>query len=109
LLALFIGPILFIGVAGSEELTRTFFITRWTKISSSKAWLALGVFLSAALFGLNHVAQGAAGAISVGLNGLVMVLWYLRFGRIFHLILAHYLYDAIQVGLLVTFTWMRMH
>jgi len=98
LAALFLGPVLFIGVAGSEELTRVFFITRWMKISSSKAWLGVGVFLSAFLFGLNHVSQGYAGVISVTLNALIMVLWYLRFGRIFHLIVAHYLYDAIQLG-----------
>jgi membrane protease YdiL (CAAX protease family) len=96
--ALFLGPALFIGVAGSEELTRVFFITRWMKISSSKVWLGVGVFLSAFLFGLNHMAQGYAGIISVTLNALIMVLWYLRFGRIFHLIVAHYLYDAIQLG-----------
>ena len=97
LAALFLGPALFIGVAGSEELTRMFFITRWMKISSSKVWLGVGVFLSAFLFGLNHVAQGTAGVISVTLNALIMVLWYLRFGRIFHLVVAHYLYDAIQL------------
>jgi hypothetical protein len=97
LAALFLGPALFIGVAGSEELTRVFFITRWMKISSSKVWLGVGVFLSAFLFGLNHVAQGTAGVISVTLNALIMVLWYLRFGRIFHLVIAHYLYDAIQL------------
>ena len=96
--ALFLGPALFIGVAGSEELTRVFFITRWIKISSSNAWLGVGVFLSAFLFGLNHVAQGYAGVVSVTLNALIMVLWYLRFGRIFHLIVAHYLYDALQLG-----------
>jgi hypothetical protein len=33
----------------------------------------------------------------VTLNALIMVLWYLRFGRIFPLIVAHYLYDAIQL------------
>jgi len=55
------------------------------------------------LFGLNHVAQGYAGVISVTLNGLIMVLWYLRFGRIFHLIVAHYLYDAIQLGPVIIF------
>jgi len=97
LAAFFLGPALFF-VAGSEELTRVFFITRWMKISSSKVWLGVGVFLSAFLFGLNHVAQGYAGVISVTLNALIMVLWYLRFGRIFHLIVAHYLYDAIQLG-----------
>lgn len=105
LLALFLGPILLIGVAGSEELTRVFFITRWKKLSASKLWLGIGVFLSAALFGLNHIAQGPAGIISVTLNGLVMVVWYLRFGRIFHLIVAHYLYDAIQIVFIVSFIW----
>jgi membrane protease YdiL (CAAX protease family) len=97
LAVLFLGPAV-IFVAGSEELTRVFFITRWMKISSSKVWLGVGVFLSAFLFGLNHVAQGYAGVISVTLNALIMVLWYLRFGRIFHLIVAHYLYDVIQLG-----------
>lgn len=105
LLALFLGPVLFIGVAGSEELTRVFFITRWKNISSSKIWLGIGVFLSAALFGLNHIAQGPAGIMSVTLNGLIMVLWYLRFGRIFHLVIAHYLYDAIQILFVVTLIW----
>jgi len=94
---LFLGPAV-IFVAGSEELTRVFFITRWMKISPSKVWLGVGVFLSAFLFGLNHVAQGYAGVISVTLNALIMVLWYLRFGRIFHLIVAHYLYDVVQLG-----------
>jgi membrane protease YdiL (CAAX protease family) len=97
LAALFLGPAV-IFVASSEELTRVFFITRWMKIFSSKVWLGVGVFLSAFLFGLNHIAQGYAGIISVTLNGLIMVLWYLRFGRIFHLIVAHYLYDALQLG-----------
>jgi membrane protease YdiL (CAAX protease family) len=101
LAALFLGPALFIGVAGSEEVTRMFFITRWAKIFPSKVWLGLGIFLSAALFGLNHIAQGPAGIISVALNGVVMVLWYLRFGRVFHLIVAHYLYDAIQLVLVI--------
>jgi hypothetical protein len=44
LAAWFLGPALFIGVAGSEELTRVFFITRWMKISSSKVWLGVGMF-----------------------------------------------------------------
>jgi hypothetical protein len=105
LLALFLGPVLFIGVAGSEELTRVFFITRWMKISSSKVWIGIGVFLSALLFGLNHIQQGPAGIISVSLNGLIMVLWYLRFGRIFHLIVAHYLYDAFQIVMVVILIW----
>ncbi|HEY5730330.1 MAG TPA: CPBP family intramembrane glutamic endopeptidase [Anaerolineales bacterium] len=105
LLVLFLGPVLFVGVAGSEELTRMFFITRWKNISNSTLWMGVGVFLSAILFGLNHVQQGPAGILSVSLNGLIMVLWYLRFGRIFHLIVAHYLYDAVQIVFIVFLIW----
>ena len=62
LAALFLEPALFIGVAGSEKAHRRIFYHCWMKISSSKVWLSLGVFLSAFLFGLNHVAQGTAGS-----------------------------------------------
>jgi len=63
------------------------------------------VIHSAVLFSLNHMAQGFAGVISVALYGLIMVLWYLHFGRIFHLIVAHYLHDVIQIGSIVIPVW----
>ncbi len=104
-LVLFLGPALLIGVAGFEELSRVFFITRWMKLSSAKLWLGVGVVLSAVLFGLVHLYQGPAGAVSVTLNGLIMAAWYLRFGRIFQLIAAHYLYDAVQFGMVLILIW----
>ncbi len=67
--------------------------------------MGLGVILSAVLFGLVHLYQGLAGAVSVTLSGLVMALWYLRFGRIFQLIVAHYLYDAVQFVFVLVLVW----
>ena len=34
--------------------------------------------------------------VSTGISGLILGFFYLRFGRILPLILAHYLHDAVQ-------------
>ena len=47
--AAFVGPVLWIGVAGFEELTRVFLLTRLWKIESARWWRWFGVLLSAAL------------------------------------------------------------
>jgi hypothetical protein len=40
--------------------------------------------------------QGPAGAVMAGLSGLLMAAFYLCFGRIAPMMLAHYLHDAVQ-------------
>lgn len=61
------------------------------------SWRWMGIVLSAILFGLSHLYQGPAGVVSVTLEGLILALWYMRSGRIFPLIISHYLYDAVQI------------
>jgi len=100
-LALFLGPGLALGAAGFEELTRVFFLTRWWKIASGTAWRWLGVIVSAAMFGLAHLYQGPAGVANTAISGLILAVVYLRFGRIWPLIISHYLHDALQIGLFV--------
>ncbi len=100
-LALFLGPGLALGAAGFEELTRVFFLTRWWKIASGTPWCWLGVFVSAAMFGLAHLYQGSAGVANTAIFGLILAIVYLRFGRIWPLIISHYLHDALQIGLFV--------
>jgi membrane protease YdiL (CAAX protease family) len=100
-LALFLGPGLAIGAAGFEELARVFLLTRWWKIASGAIWRWLGVLVSAVLFGLVHIYQGPAGMANTALIGLVLGVAYLRFGRIWPLIISHYLHDALQIVLLV--------
>ncbi len=97
LLTLFLGPVLMIGVAGFEELSRVFFISRWWRISSATWWRWVGVLVSAVLFGVVHIYQGPAGALSVAINGLILAVWYVRFGRLLPLMVSHYLYDALQI------------
>jgi hypothetical protein len=102
LFVLFIGPILWIGVAGFEELTRIFLLSRLWKIWDADAWRWATVVLSAVMFGLLHVYQGTAGMVDTGITGLLLAVCYLTFGRVWPLIIAHYLHDAAQIVLIVT-------
>jgi membrane protease YdiL (CAAX protease family) len=94
--ALVLGPMLVIGAAVYEELARVFLLTRLWNLSPGRAWRWAAVLLSAVLFGVVHLYQGPAGAVMAGLSGLLMAAFYLRFGRIAPMMLAHYLHDAVQ-------------
>ena len=69
LLAFFLGPILLIGVAGAEELSRVFLLTRWMRISSTKQ--LVWCFQQCCLVFPTCI-QGPAGVVSITLNGLIM-------------------------------------
>jgi membrane protease YdiL (CAAX protease family) len=101
LLVLWLGPVVWIGVALFEELSRVFLLTRLWSLSSRPAaqWAAL--LFSALLFGAAHLYQGIAGAVSVGVIGLIWGLAYFLWGRVWPLIIAHALFDSIQVGWVV--------
>ncbi|OGF68239.1 MAG: hypothetical protein A2Y62_16075 [Candidatus Fischerbacteria bacterium RBG_13_37_8] len=55
------------------------------------------VVISACLFGLIHLYRGPVHVGWTAICGLIMALYYLRFGRVAPLILAHYLTNALQV------------
>jgi membrane protease YdiL (CAAX protease family) len=92
---LFVGPTLLIAV-GQEELTRVFLLSRMWKLGAAAGWRWFGVVLSAVLFGLGHIYQGPAGMVSAGISGLIMAIYYLAFGRLWPMIFAHYMHDALQ-------------
>jgi membrane protease YdiL (CAAX protease family) len=96
LLAVFVGFLLLLGAA-SEELIRVFLLSRLWKIWSSTTGKLVAVVISACLFGLIHLYQGPVSAIWTAICGLIMALYYLRFGRVVPLVLAHYLTNALQV------------
>jgi hypothetical protein len=99
--ALFVGPVLWVGVAGFEELARVFLLSRLWNISPAAGWRWFGVLLSAALFGLSHLYQGPAGVVDTAINGLVLAVCYLIWGRFLPLVVSHYLYDASQFVMVV--------
>jgi membrane protease YdiL (CAAX protease family) len=96
LLVLFVGLLLFLGAA-SEEVVRAFLLSRLWKVWPSTAGKSAAVVVSAGLFGLIHLYQGPVPATWTGIYGLIMALFYLRFGRVAPLILAHYVTNALQV------------
>ena len=96
LLVLFLGLLLFLGAA-SEEMVRAFFLNRLWKVWPSTTGKAVAVVISAGLFGLTHLYQGFVHVLWTGIFGLIMALYYLRYGRVGPLVLAHYVTNALQV------------
>lgn len=92
------GPVLWIGIALYEEFVRAFLLTELWSFSDNKAWLALVVVAVAALFGLVHWGQGPYGIVTIAIKSTVIGLFYLRIRRLLPLVIAHVLYDGLQVG-----------
>jgi len=97
LLAVWLGPVAWFGVATFEELTRVFLLNRlWTVWPGPLGrWLVIG--FSAVLFGMAHIYQGPANAVAIALQGVLYAWYYQRFGRVWPMIIGHALYDSIQV------------
>lgn len=97
LLALWLGPVVWIGVAGFEELWRAFMLRRlwWVWPGQAGRWVALLVV--SALVGLAHLYQGWSAVVSIALMSILMGWFFMATGRIRALIVAHALYDSIQI------------
>jgi membrane protease YdiL (CAAX protease family) len=101
LLALWLGPVVWIGVALFEELARAFLLRRlwqaWPGVAS--AWV--GILVVSTLTGLVHAYQGPAAIFSIGLLSILLGGFYLRTGRIRALIVSHALFDSVQIVMAV--------
>jgi membrane protease YdiL (CAAX protease family) len=97
LLALWLGPVVWIGIAGFEELWRVFVLRRfWNVFSGTRGkWLVL--ILVSVLFGLAHGYQGPAGIVSIGFNSVLMGWFFMATGRTRALIVSHAVYDSVQI------------
>jgi membrane protease YdiL (CAAX protease family) len=96
MLALFLGVLLWIGVA-QEELTRVFLLSRLWKVWASPKVKWGAVLFAASLFGISHAWQGPTRVVCAGIYGLIMGIYYLRFGRVAPMIISHYATNALQV------------
>jgi membrane protease YdiL (CAAX protease family) len=96
LLTLFIGLLMPMG-AGSEEVIRVFLLSRLWKVWPSTSGKLVAVIISACLFGLIHLYRGPSTVVWTAIFGLISALYYLRFGRVVPLILAHYVTNSLQV------------
>jgi membrane protease YdiL (CAAX protease family) len=94
LMALWLGPVVWMGVAAFEELARVFLLSRLWLVWPSRASRWRAVVLTAVLFGLAHMYQGTAGVIATAIMGFIAGWFYLARGRVWPLIISHALYDS---------------
>ena len=101
LLIVWFGPVLWIGIAFYEELLRVFFLDGIWRLGKGPVWIAFGIVLAAAYMGFAHISQGPYGIVTIAIKSLVSGYFYYKIRRLFPLVLAHVLYDGIQVALLL--------
>lgn len=101
LLILWFGPVLWIGVALYEELIRVFILTSFWKFSNQKIWTISVIIISALIMGFAHWSQGSYGIVTIATKSIVSGFFFLKYRRLLPLVIAHVLYDGIQVALLL--------
>jgi membrane protease YdiL (CAAX protease family) len=97
LLALWLGPTVWIGVALFEEMARVFLLRRLSLAWPGRAQEWGVIVIVSALVGLVHSYQGSAAVFSIGLQSIVLAWVFFRTGRIGALIVGHALYDSTQI------------
>jgi membrane protease YdiL (CAAX protease family) len=97
LIALWLGPVAWIGVAAFEELSRVFALNHLWRVWPKPLMKWIVLLASGFLFGLVHIYQSPLNMLFITLQGLLYGLYFLRFGRVWPLIIAHALYDSLQV------------
>jgi len=98
---LWFGPVLWIGIALYEELVRTFLLSEMWSFSDNRLWTAMVIVLAAVLFGLTHWSQGPYGIVTIAIKSIVIGAFYFHRRRLLPLVIAHVLYDGLQVGALL--------
>ena len=97
LLTLWLGPVVWIGIAAFEEVWRVFVLRRlWNVFPGQlREWAVL--LAVSVLIGLAHSYQGPAAIMSISMKSVLMGWYFKQAGRIGPLIVAHAVYDSIQV------------
>ena len=101
LLILWFGPVLWLGIALYEELIRVFILTSLWKFSNQKIWTFTVIIIASTIFGLAHWSQGSYGIVTIGIKSSVACFFFYKYKRLLPLIIAHVLYDGIQVAILL--------
>ena len=96
LMVIWFGPVLWIGIALFEELSRTFMLKCLWNVNDNKNWQIVAIILTSALIGTAHLYQGLAGIISIGFQSLIAGFYFYKYRRLLPLIIAHGLYDGLQ-------------
>jgi len=101
LIILWFGPVLWIGIALYEELIRVFLLDGLFRFGKSAIWVFVAILVSASIMGFAHWSQGPYGIVTIGIKSIVSGYFYYKVRRVLPLVLAHVLYDGIQVAVLL--------
>ena len=101
LLVIWFGPVLWIGIALYEELIRVFILTSLWKFSNHILWTIAVIIIASSIIGLTHWSQGSYGMVTIGIKSMMSGFFFYKYRRLFPLVIAHVLYDGIQVALLL--------
>ena len=85
-------------------MLRVFLLSTLWSFSARTGWIVGAIILVSAMMGLAHWGQGSYGVVTIGIKSVVIGAWFWRFRRLLPLVIAHALYDGLQVGLLLA-TW----
>ena len=96
LMIIWFGPVLWIGIALFEELSRAFLLKCLWNTSDNKNWHIAVIFLASILIGITHLYQGLYGIISIGLKSVVVSFYFYKYRRLLPLVISHGLYDGLQ-------------
>ncbi|HEX4824710.1 MAG TPA: CPBP family intramembrane glutamic endopeptidase [Candidatus Polarisedimenticolaceae bacterium] len=86
-----------VGGGFSEELGRAFVLTRFEK-AFGRAGLVVALVVDTAVFGLGHLYQGTASAISAGLTGVILAFIFLWRRRVVDAMTVHALFDLMGIA-----------
>jgi len=101
LMLVWLGPVLWIGIALFEELSRTFLLKCLWNLRDNRNWHVAVIFLVSVLIGVTHLYQGVYGIISIGLKSVVMCFYFYKYRRLLPLVLSHALYDGSQFAFFI--------
>jgi len=96
LMVIWFGPVLWVGIALFEELSRVFLLKCLWNINNNKNWHFTAILLASTLIGVAHLYQGTAGIISIGLKSVIISFYFYKYRRLLPLIISHGLYDGLQ-------------
>lgn len=101
LMVIWFGPVLWIGIALFEELSRVFLLKCLWNTSENKYWHIATIFLASVIIGVVHLYQGLAGIISIGILSVITGICFYKYRRLLPLVIAHGLYDGLQFAFFV--------
>jgi len=101
LLAIWLGPVVWIGVACFEEIQRVFMLDLLWDVFNKRYQTAIIILLSSLTFGFAHVYQGSASVAGISVQGVIYAVFYYKAGRLWPMIIAHGLFDSTQMAFAV--------